>query len=85
MQENGTYACGTARIDRKGFPSELSDDAKRLQRGEHVFRQSKTMVATVWKDTKEVKMLSTMTNAEDTSPVVRKQKDGREQQFPCPL
>ena len=85
LHKKGTYACGTARLDRKAFPSELSDDAKGLQRGEHVFRQSKHIVATVWKDTKDVKMLSTMTAPEDTSPVNRRRQDGSAQQFLCPL
>ena len=42
----GTYACGTIRTNRKNFPSVISEEAKRFQRGESTFRQSDIIVAT---------------------------------------
>ena len=34
----GTYGCGTIRTNRKNFPSEISEEAKKFQRGGSVFR-----------------------------------------------
>ena len=85
LYQNGTYACGTVRLDRKGYPSELSSVAVGLERGHHVFRQCNSLVATIWKDTKDVKMLSTMTQPQATAPVNRKRHDGSTIQIPCPL
>ena len=33
----GTYGCGTIQTDRKNFPSEISEETKKFQRGGSVF------------------------------------------------
>lgn len=84
LSRNETYACGTARPDRKGYPSELLENAKSMERGEHRFRQYGSLVATVWKDTKHVKMLSTMNHPDSTTTVNRKLHDGSTVDVSCP-
>lgn len=62
--ENKTYACGTFRNGRKGWPSIQTKNKKKskksdnLKRGESKIMQSGNFVATVWQDKKEVKILS---------------------------
>ena len=46
----GTYGCGTTRTNRKNFPSEISEEVKKFERGGSVFRQCGKIVATAWKD-----------------------------------
>ena len=45
---------------------------------------SGNLVATVWKDKKDVKMLSTMCDPCSSQTVERKQKDGGKVTIPCP-
>ena len=69
--EDGTYACGTVRTNRKGYPSEISDEAKRFNCGQFCFRQCGNLVATAWKDNKVVNMVSTLASPTDTTSVNR--------------
>ena len=48
LLSQGTYACGTIRTNRKNFPSEMSNEAKKFKRGEFVFRQYGDIVVTSW-------------------------------------
>ena len=82
LQQN-IYACGTARIDRHGFPETLKKVAI-TERGQHESCQRGNLLATVWKDKKDVKMLSTMCNPCTSQTVERKQKDGSKIMVPCP-
>ena len=82
---NGTYACGTIRTNRKQYPAEISEEVKKLSRGEFVFRQSGNLVATAWKDNKVVNMASTLARPDDHTTVDRRQKDGTRRAVQCPL
>ena len=55
------YACGTTRLDRRGFPETLKH-VTLPERGKHLSCQRGNLVATVWQDKKPVKVLSTMCN-----------------------
>lgn len=55
------YACGTARMDRRGFPETLKGVVL-PERGQHVSCQRGNLVATIWQDKKAVKVLSTMSD-----------------------
>ena len=79
-----TYACGTVRSNRKQYPKEICEEAKRLRRGEFLFRQSGSIVAVAWKDNKVVNVLSSLASADDTATVRRTQKDGSSLSVPCP-
>ena len=84
LPENGTYACGTIRTNRKQYPAEISEEAKRLSRGESVFRQCGNLVATAWKDNKVVNIASTLANQDEYTTVNRQQKDGTQLAVRCP-
>ena len=64
LLENGLYACGTVRPNRKGFPEQLKKPATVRHRGEMKVLQygDTNLVATVWKDKKLVHHLSTMSD-----------------------
>ena len=85
LLENGTYACGTIRTNRKQYPAEISEEAKRLSRGESVFRQCGNLVATAWKDNKVVNIASTLANPDEYTTVNRQQKDGTQLAVRCPM
>ena len=53
-----TYACATVRANPRGLPAEIKNPG-RLQRGESVKRQCGNVVATVWHDKRDVRMIST--------------------------
>ena len=81
----GTYGCGTIRTNRKQYPSEISVEAQRFQRGESAFCQSGNLVATAWKDNKVVNVASTLADPSETTSVDRQQKDGTRISVCCPL
>lgn len=85
LLSNQTYACGTIRTNRKFFPADILPGAKSMNRGEHRFRQSDNLVATVWKDSKPVTMLSTLCSPDDIVTVDRRQRDGSILTVYCPL
>ena len=76
-----THACATIRSNRKGLPPAIKKPG-RMQRGESIKRQSGNLVAVVWHDNRDVRMLSTNTNPEDG---VVQRRVGREVlAVPCP-
>ena len=85
LLSEGTYGCGTIRTNRKQYPSEISVEAQRFQRGESVFRQSGNLVATAWKDNKVVNVASTLADPSEITSVNRRQKDGTRICVSCPL
>ena len=83
LLKQNIYACGTTRIDRRGFPETLKK-VDITERGRYESCQRGNLVATVWKDKKDVKMLSTLCDPNSTQTVERKQKDGSKIRIPCP-
>ena len=75
LLEHHVYACGTVRRDRKGFPNALKH-VQLSQRGEYQAMQRNELVATVWRDKKDVVTLSTQSNPTTDHQVLRRQKDG---------
>ena len=84
LLDRGTYACGTIRSNRKYFPKEMLVGVKSLSRGDHVFRQCGNLVATVWKDSKPVTLMSTSCQPTATTTANRRQKDGSKLVVSCP-
>lgn len=75
LQSRGINTCGTVRVNRKGFPQDLKQlKASTLPRGATHVRVSKGMVAMSRKDNKLVNFLSTIHNPDDTTTVLRHQK-----------
>lgn len=68
LQDNDTNAYGTVRLNRRGMPKDLGTKkdkkslgrTKKMKKGDIDFRTKNGMLAMVWKDKKEVKMLSTV-------------------------
>jgi hypothetical protein len=85
LLEDSTYACGTIRTNRKQYPTEISDEVKRFDRGQSTFRQCGNIVATAWKDNKVVNVVSTLASPTDITSVNRRQKDGTRVAVECPL
>ena len=84
LLERGIYACGTVNPTRREFPEELKGKIT-MQQGEFTFRQSGSLVATVWKDKKLVTTLSTVCTADKSQPVQRRERDGTQKAVDCPM
>lgn len=80
LLDNDTYACGTARNDRIGWPKEFKNSKKnlKLSRGEHRHLQNQNVIATVWHDRRDVSFLSTNSNPNVITQVEKKTGNGRE-------
>ena len=86
LLDDGIYACGTFRTNRKWFPRDLLPFTKAglPTRGDYRWRQDGNLVAMVWQDSKPVVVLSTDSFPEDATTVRRKQKDGTVCDVVCP-
>ena len=74
LYECGTYASGTARINRKHFPDkELERD--RMERGDMFFLHHGVLTAGKWKDKRDVHFLSTL-HRDETETISRKSRGG---------
>lgn len=77
-----TAACGTVKQNRKGMPKNL-DKVKLKKQGDHIMRQKANLVVSVWRDKRNLTILSTNTN-QSHQEVLRKQKDGTVKNVTCP-
>ena len=86
LLKNKTYACGTIRKDRVGFPSTFKTIAKKglANRGDSKSVQHSNLIVTIWQDTKVVTMASTNCQPNATGNVKRKTKTGGIVTVPCP-
>ena len=57
LQVKGTYATGTARSNRKGYPTEIKN--AKLKVGEYMEQQRQGIVVTKWHDKREVSLMTT--------------------------
>ncbi len=86
LLDDGIYACGTLRSNRKFFPEDLKPLVKRglPKRGDIQVRQNGNLVVALWQDNKPVVMLSTNSNPSTPCEVKRRQKDGSCVPVRCP-
>ena len=86
LLKNGLYACGTLRLNRKGFPEDLKTMAKKgsATRGESKTRQCDKLTITVWQDTKPVLTIATNSDPTVKTTALRKQKDGTHKEIESP-
>ncbi len=83
LLKNKTYATGTARTNRKGFPEMLTSQAK-MDIGSYQFANKGDLLAVRWQDRREVFMLSTAHNT-SVETVMKRPKGSREKEpLPCP-
>ena len=71
LLEHGTYATGTIVSTRKYFPEGLKAERNRLQIGSYKFAVSEKMIACIWRDRRDVTMLSTMHSTSVTTVMKR--------------
>lgn len=85
LLQNGTYARGTARTNRKKFPIQnLPKNAVKVQ-GQFRTAQRGEVTAVVWMDKKPVYALSTADDSATIETTVsRKSRNGEIKQVPCP-
>ena len=74
LSQHGTYACGTVLSNRKGLPNEVKN-IKLQQRGDLLQLQKGPLMATIYKDKRQIYMLSTnqppgMTTVDDKVPPI---------------
>ena len=60
LYRRDTPACGTVRINRKGFPQKLLN--QKLRRGETTSLRNQELLAVKWRDRRDVHMLTTIHN-----------------------
>ena len=77
LKQNGTFACGTYRANRRGFPALLSDTTqlKPLNRGDSLVRHKVNTTAVVWMDRNPVHVVSNF-HPPTMTTVNRKNRDG---------
>lgn len=82
LHVEGTLACGTVRVQRKGIP-QLQDE-KKMERDDCDYRFPQSGIGVFkWKDTKAVHLASNYHGSEMTV-VGRRGKDGRKSNVTCP-
>eukprot|EP00102_Acyrthosiphon_pisum_P020738 XP_016657948.1 PREDICTED: piggyBac transposable element-derived protein 4-like [Acyrthosiphon pisum] len=85
LLQDGIYACGTVRANRKGLPKIQIQD-KKLKKGDSEGRVSTTGVSWLkWRDNRFIQLLSNFHNPDDISSCTRKNKDGSTISISCPL
>ena len=81
------YCTGTLRPNRRNFPPDLKDAAKRglAHRGDLKMRQDGNVCVCVWQDTRPVTFMSSGHNPTHTKVVPRKRRDSSLVHVNCPL
>ena len=83
LYQSGINACGTARSNRKHFPTDLVykvSEATKLERGFYDYRSSGPLPVCVWKDKKAIHFLTTKHCAVADASVTRTSRDGSQQE-----
>ena len=85
LYNKGVNCCGTARVNRKGFPKALVKKEKK-DRGYFDYLSNGPLLAVTWFDRKYVFFLSTTHRAETAVPctIRRRNQDGSRLDVPCP-
>lgn len=88
LYNNGINACGTARVNRRSFPKELTTKATKDNRGHYDYKSNGPLLACTWVDKRSIYFLSAMHPAEPplgTTPSVKRRKvDGTQEDIACP-
>ena len=85
LLQNGTYARGTARTNRKKFPIQQLPKNALKDQGQFWTAQRGKFIAIVWKDKKAIYLFSTADNpATIETMVTMKSCNGEVKQVPCP-
>ena len=81
------YCTGTVRANRRNFPPDLKDAAKRglAKRGDMTVRQDGNVSVCVWQDTRPVTFMSSGHNPDHTKSIPRRRVDGSIMNVECPI
>lgn len=83
LLENGTWACGTIRQNRKDFPPALCvSEESHLKPGEFQFATSGQITLVHWYDRRDVYVMSTMHGT--TAELIEKHPKGSKEKHPIP-
>ena len=87
LLSDNIYCTGTLLSNRRNFPPDLKDVAKRGlgKRGDKVARQDGNVSVCVWQDTRPVTFMSSGHNPDHTKCVPRKRVDGSIMHVDCPV
>eukprot|EP00062_Callorhinchus_milii_P007407 gi/632948985/ref/XP_007889898.1/ PREDICTED: piggyBac transposable element-derived protein 4-like isoform X2 [Callorhinchus milii] len=72
LLDAGIYSCGMAQPNHKGFPKDLQQLTK-MKRGEYRVQQKGHLTAILWQDTKQVAMMSTLSDPMEEMLIQRRQ------------
>jgi hypothetical protein len=86
LLEQETYSCGTARANRKNWPTEFrKPTVLKLKRGKSRKMQHEDVMAVVWQGKRVVLLLSTNSDPQTDGLVTRKTEKGNEEiEIACP-
>lgn len=84
LLDNGTYATGTVVANHKYLPEGLKAERNQLQIGSYRFATSEKMTACIWRDRRDVLMLTTMHNMSVTTVLKRPKGERDKRPLSCP-
>lgn len=84
LLDDGLYACGTCRLNRRGWPDQLHKNCLKKVKGTSRQLQKGNLVATSWFDNRQVNLLSTNSDPTVTVNIKRKKKDGTHAEVKAP-
>jgi hypothetical protein len=86
LPTHNSYSCGTARVNRKGWPLQFRKPALlKFKREESRKLQNEDVTATVWQDKHAVQLLSTNSDPlNDGAVKCKREKSDEKVESPCP-
>ena len=87
LESEGVYVTGTIRRNKLHATPELldKDTIQTMERGDYIFRTRGNVAVTVWKDNKDIQLISNAYPVSGEMTVPRKRKaDGVVEQVACP-
>lgn len=87
LYEHGIYSTATVNVNRADLPKFVKGKKGKvkLDRGNYKWRVKNNVGFMIWKDTKNVTVLSTAFHPMEKTFCIRTMKDGTKKSFPCPL
>lgn len=89
LYENGIFSTATVNTNRADLPKFIKEQKGKgkvkLDRGKYKWRVKNDVGFMIWKDTKNVTVMSTAFHPKEKTACQRTIKDGTKKSFPCPL
>ena len=84
LLHHGTYVTGTIVSNRRDFPEELKEEKNKLPIGSYKFATTRQLTACIWRDRRDVTMLSMIHNTSVTIVMKRPKGQKEKRPLPCP-